>query len=71
MDINALLDWLFGAKVGLAIVGVCAVLAQALPAPGDDAPVWWRLVYRVVNIVGANNFRAANADDVAASKKDP
>ncbi len=70
MPINDLLDWIFGARGALVVVGACALVAQVLPAPVEDAPTWWRVVYRAINIVGGNSFKAANADDVAASKKD-
>ena len=68
MDINALLQGLLPdqlyALIGsilLFVCGLAALICTVLPAPKEDASA----LYKVLNLLGANAGKAANADDVA------
>ena len=45
---------------------VCAAVAAVWSRPADDANVFVRILYAVVNAGGFNAGKARNADDVAA-----
>ena len=48
------------------VVTVCAAVAAVWSRPADDANVFVRILYAVVNAVGFNAGKARNADDAAA-----
>ena len=48
------------------VVTVCAAIAACWPRPSDDANIFVRILYAVVNAVGFNAGKAQNADDAAA-----
>ena len=50
------------------VVTVCAAIAACWPRPSDDANIFVRILYAVVNAVGFNAGKAQNADDAAAKK---
>ena len=62
-----IINELFGsyAALALSVMGVCAALAAFLPAPGAGASVFYRVLYRVLNVLAANVGRTRNAVDVA------
>lgn len=43
-------------------ISVCAALAAFVPRPSDDANVALRILYAVINAIGFNVSRAANAE---------
>ena len=55
----------WGGWVTLAVT-VCAAVAAVWSRPADDANVFVRILYAVVNAVGFNAGKARNADDAAA-----
>ena len=72
MDINALLQGLLPdqlyALIGSILLFVCgltALICTVLPAPKEDASAVYKALYKVLNLLGANAGKAANADDVA------
>ena len=48
------------------VVTVCAAIAACWPRPSDDANIFVRILYAVVNAIGFNAGKAQNADDAAA-----
>ncbi len=50
------------------VVTVCAAVAAVWSRPADDANIFVRMLYAVVNAVGFNAGKAQNADDAAAKK---
>ncbi len=50
------------------VVTVCAAVAAVWSRPTDDANIFVRMLYAVVNAVGFNAGKAQNADDAAAKK---
>lgn len=50
------------------VVTVCAAVAAVWSRPADDANIFVRMLYAVVNAVGFNAGKAKNADDAAAKK---
>ena len=51
------------AVTAAVFVAVCAALATTLKAPGENASLWWRVLYGLINMIGMNVGRARNADD--------
>lgn len=51
-----------------AVCGCAAWICTLLPAPTEQSGVAYRALYTVLNWLGANKGKAANADDVSASK---
>lgn len=45
------------------VVTMCAALSAVWPRPDEDANVFWRLLYTIVNAIGFNVGKAKNADD--------
>lgn len=45
------------------VIAVCAAIAVVLPAPAENGNVAYRIVYKVIQWVGMNLGRAANAQD--------
>ena len=50
------------------VVTVCAAVAAVWSRPADDANIFVRMLYAVVNAMGFNAGKAKNADDAAAKK---
>lgn len=46
-----------------ALVTVCAALAAVLPVPADGGNAVYRAVYRLIQWVGFNLYKAKNAED--------
>lgn len=76
MDINALLHSLMpeNTYAGLCsllvfVCGLAALICTVLPAPSAASGVLYKVIYKILNILGANAGKAANADD-AASRQD-
>ena len=72
MDINALLQSILPENVytlvGSILVFVCglaALICTVLPAPGEESSSVYKAIYKILNLLGANAGKAANADDVA------
>lgn len=61
---------IFGSYAGLvlSLMGVCAAVCALLPAPAEDSDVVYRAVYKILNWIGCNVKKAANADDTAQKK---
>ena len=61
---------IFGSYAGLvlSLMGVCAAVCALLPAPAEDSNVVYRGVYKILNWIGCNVKKAANADDTAQKK---
>ena len=57
------------AVTAAVFVAVCAALAATLKAPGENASVWWRVLYGLINMIGMNVGRARNHDDAKAAEK--
>lgn len=51
------------------VVTVCAAVAAVWSRPADDANIFVRILYAVVNAVGFNAGKAQNADDAAAKAR--
>ena len=62
----------FGSYAGLvlSLMGVCAAVAALLPAPGEDAGTFYRVLYKVLNLLAVNVGKARNADDVQQAPAD-
>lgn len=62
---------MFGSYAGLvlSLMGVCAAVCALLPAPAEDSNVVYRVVYKILNWIGCNVKKAANADDTAQAQK--
>lgn len=76
MDINALLQGLLPEEtytlIGSILVFICglaALICTVLPAPTETSSAIYRGLYKVLNLLGANAGKAANADDVAQQDK--
>ena len=74
MDLSLLVDFLNSQSGAFALVvaalgGVCALAAAFMPAPGEQSGKVYRMVYAVVNWIGCNFGKAANADDTARQRK--
>lgn len=52
-----------------ALGGVCALVASFLTAPGPESGPVYKAVYAVINWLGCNVGKAANADDARARDK--
>ncbi len=72
MDINALLQSILPENVyailGSVLVFVCglaALICTVLPAPSNESGTVYKAIYKILNLLGANAGKAANADDVA------
>ena len=52
----------------LSLMGVCAAVCALLPAPAEDSNAVYRVVYKILNWIGCNVKKAANADDTAQKK---
>lgn len=65
-----LISEIFGtaAPVVLAAMGLCAAVCALLPAPTENSNVVYRVVYKILNWIGCNVKKAANADDTAQKK---
>ena len=61
---------IFGSYAGLvlSLMGVCAAVCALLPAPAEDSNAVYRVVYKILNWIGCNVKKAANADDTAQKK---
>ena len=61
---------IFGSWAGvvLAAMGLCAAVCALLPAPAEDSNAVYRVVYKILNWIGCNVKKAANADDTAQKK---
>ncbi len=61
---------MFGSYAGLvlSLMGVCAAVCALLPAPAEDSNAVYRVVYKILNWIGCNVKKAANADDTAQKK---
>lgn len=46
-----------------SVVTICAAISAVWPRPDEDANVFWRLLYTIVNAIGFNVGKAKNADD--------
>ena len=59
-----------GSYAGLvfSLMGVCAAVCALLPVPAEDSNVVYRVVYKILNWIGCNVKKAANADDTAQKK---
>lgn len=57
------------ALIVTALGGLCALVAAFLPAPDEKSGRAYRAVYTVVNWIGCNVGKAANADDVVARQR--
>lgn len=53
------------------VIAGAALLAMALPAPAKTANPVYSSIYRVVNVLGANAFHAANATAPTAAPPAP
>lgn len=51
-----------------AVSGVAAWVCTLLPAPKEGSSIFYRIVYSLLNWVGANKGKASNADDVLRSR---
>ena len=51
-----------------AAVTICAALAAVLPAPAEGGNVVYRAVYRLIQWIGFNLYKAKNADDPTMRK---
>ena len=49
-------------------MGLCAAVCALLPAPAEDSNAVYRVVYKILNWIGCNVKKAANADDTAQKK---
>ena len=56
------------AGVVLSAMGLCAAVCALLPAPAEDSNAVYRVVYKILNWIGCNVKKAANADDTAQKK---
>lgn len=54
---------MFGSYAGLvlSLMGVCAAVCALLPAPAEDSNAVYRVVYKILNWIGCNVKKAANA----------
>ena len=52
----------------LSLMGLCAAVCALLPAPAEDSNAVYRVVYKILNWIGCNVKKAANADDTAQKK---
>ena len=52
----------------MAAMGLCAAVCALLPAPTEDSNAVYRVVYKILNWIGCNVKKAANADDTAQKK---
>ena len=52
----------------LSAMGLCAAVCALLPAPAEDSNAVYRVVYKILNWIGCNVKKAANADDTAQKK---
>ena len=50
------------------IVTICAAVSAVWSRPSEDANVFVRLLYGLVNAIGFNAGKAQNADDAAVKK---
>ena len=66
-----LVNDIFGSWAGvvLSAMGLCAAVCALLPAPAEDSNVVYRVVYKILNWIGCNVKKAANADDAAQAQK--
>jgi hypothetical protein len=65
-----LVNDIFGSWAGvvLSAMGLCAAVCALLPAPAEDSNAVYRVVYKILNWIGCNVKKAANADDTAQKK---
>ena len=65
-----LVNDIFGSWAGvvLSAMGLCAAVCALLPAPAEDSNAVYRVVYKILNWIGCNVTKAANADDTAQKK---
>ena len=61
---------IFGSWAGvvLSAMGLCAAVCALLPAPTESSGSVYRVVYKILNWIGCNVKKAANADDTAQKK---
>lgn len=52
-----------------AICGCAAWICTLLPAPDAQSGRVYRALYALLNLLGANKGKAANADDVARARR--
>lgn len=73
MEINDLINALFGSWAGivLAVIGVFSALATLLPAPSATSGTAYRILYRVLTWLACNVGKARNADDSPAATTNP
>lgn len=57
------------APLVLSIMGVCAAVCALLPAPTESSGIVYRVIYKILNWIGCNVKKAANADDAAQAQK--
>ncbi len=67
---EAVITDMFGTYAGLvlSVMGVCAAVSALLPAPSEGSSVFYRVLYKLFNVLAVNVGRAKNADDVAQDK---
>ena len=67
---DQLVNDIFGSWAGvvLSAMGLCAAVCALLPAPAEDSNAVYRVVYKILNWIGCNVKKAANADDTAQKK---
>ena len=65
-----LVNDIFGSWAGVVLSarGLCAAVCALLPAPTEDSNAVYRVVYKILNWIGCNVKKAANADDTAQKK---
>ena len=65
-----LVNDIFGSWAGvvLSAMGLCAAVCALLPAPAEDSNAVYRVVYKILNWIGCNVKKAANANDTAQKK---
>lgn len=66
-----LINDIFGSWAGvvLSAMGLCAAICTQLPAPSESSGKVYRVLYTVMNWIGCNVKKAANADDAAQAQK--
>lgn len=78
MGIDALMQALlpestyaFLGSVLVFVCGLAALVCTVLPAPDEKSGTFYRVIYKVLNTLGANAGKAKNADDAAAEVRRP
>lgn len=69
--VATIIDYLPESLTGVVtlIISICAAISAFWSRPADDANKVVRIIYAVVNAIGFNMGKAANADDAAAKGK--